>query len=95
MATEAKRYPYVIMYNDLSNVMYELTKKEFDTLAAAVAEGKNGIVIPDIGVLVLKDVRSVIRQIVEEPEATESADPPVTPEELQWIKNWRELSGEA
>lgn len=93
MATKPKTDLYVVMYKDLTNVNYELSAAEFKIFTEAIASGDKAVVLKDIGVLVLEDVRAVIKQkpIEEDPAPTPAADPSLTPEEMAWVLQYRDM----
>lgn len=93
MATKPKTDLYVVMYKDLTNVNYELSAAEFKSLSECIAAGDKSVILKDIGVLVLDDVRAVIKQkpIEEAPAPTPAADPNLTPEEMAWVQQYRDM----
>jgi hypothetical protein len=93
MATKAKTYPYAVMYNDNTHVIYELTNTSYEVLCNALTEEKRGVIIPDVGVLILDDVRAVIKQKVEveAKETTPAADAVLSPEEMAWVMQYRDM----
>lgn len=91
MATKPKTQLYMILYKDAHQLYLELTKAQVDELNDAIVEGKRGIVFPEIGALVLSDVRSVIKQNPIEPEPLpEAADPILTREEIEFVRGWKQ-----
>lgn len=93
MATKPKTRLYVVMYNDHTNINYELTAAQFKLLSEAITDGdKRGVLLEGVGVLVLEDIRAVIEQIVEEkPTPVQGADPVLSPEEIAFMEQYREL----
>lgn len=91
MATKAKTQLYMILYKDGYQLFLELTKAQFDDLNDAIVNDRRGIIFPEIGSLVLSDVRSVIRQVPAEPETLpEAADPVLSREELEFVRGWKQ-----
>lgn len=92
MATKPVTHLYVVMYKDLTNVNYELTAAQYDTICKGLIEGKAGVVLPNVGVLMLADIRAVVKQKVE-PEAppVPAADTTLSPDELAWLMQYRDM----
>jgi hypothetical protein len=94
MATKPKTHPYAVMYKDNTHVIYELTNAHYDTICKGLVENKSGVVLTDIGVLMLGDVRAVIKQKPpEETTPVTAADPTLSPEEMEWVLQYREMTG--
>jgi hypothetical protein len=94
MATKPKTYPYAVMYNDNTHVIYELTNAEFKVLSEAFEAQALSVIIEDIGILMLGDIRAVIKQKVEvekPQEVTPAADPTLSPEEMAWVMQYRDM----
>lgn len=102
MATPKKTYPYAIYYNDGSYMIYDLTQDDYDhlkkTLTHTPAFNTGGLqygspvsIELSIGLISLKDIRSVIKQKPpEKPKKNESAIPELTTEEIEWVVANRE-----
>lgn len=113
MATPKKKHPYAIYYNDGSYMIYDITQEDFDKITAcmtkAVTYSTNSLnpihslpptsVELSIGIISMKDIRSVIKQ---NPPAkvkkNEGTSPDLTEEEIEWMvankRAWREDEGE-
>lgn len=92
MATKPKTHPYAVMYKDNTHVIYELSAAEFKLLKDATVRGLYAVDLEEVGVLVLGDIRAVIKQKVEEkPSPVQGADPVLSPEELAFMEQYREL----
>lgn len=106
MATPQKKYPYAIYYNDGSYMIYDITKEDFDILCKKLTEkpafntgglqyGQAAAVELSIGVISMRDIRSVIKQNPPKPvKKNEGTAPDLTPEEIEWMvankSAWRE-----
>lgn len=90
MATKPKTHPYAIMYNDNTHVIYEITTGDYSAICMALVNEKPAVSLSsDVGVITLKDVRAVVKQKIEQEPATsinESAEPPMSAEEKEWVK---------
>lgn len=107
MATPKKKHPYAIYYNDGSYMIYDITQEDFDALSKLMRQTTNfqgGITPPSsielsIGLISLKDIRSVIKQKPpEKVKKHEGTSPDLTDEEIEWMvankRAWREEEGE-
>lgn len=88
MSARAKKL-YTVYYNDGSYLSYRLTKPEYDKLINAIVQPDSYAVGLSIGLLVVKDIRSVILQSEKPVEQNEGASPDMTPEEKSWIDSAR------
>jgi hypothetical protein len=99
MATPKKTKPYAIYYNDGSYMIYDLTQEDFDMLSTCIQDSPTSAIELSIGIIVLKDVRSVIRQKPpEKPKKNEGTAPDLTAEEIEWMAvnkaTWRDSNYE-
>lgn len=75
---------YGITYNDMSYMTVELTDDEYQAVSKGLMDGARGISMEGTGVLLLKDVRSVLKQIPL-PEENPSYTPDLSEEEQEHI----------
>jgi hypothetical protein len=94
MATPKKRKPHTFLYTDGSYITYELTREDFEQIEQKLIEGKPFASI-SIGIVGLKDIRSIIEQKeVEEQqlELDENGNPVELPildqESYDWYKQY-------
>ena len=82
---------YTVYYNDGTYLSYRLTKPEYDMIGKAVSDPNGPITAVDlsIGLLVTRDIRSVILQSEKPVEQNEGASPDMTPEEKSWVESAR------
>lgn len=77
------RNPYAIYYIDGTYMVYDLNADDYQMLSNALVDGLKAVIIKDVGVFKLMEVRSVVKQ-KPEPKAAVSAPPEMNAEEAQW-----------
>lgn len=77
---------YMISYNDLSNVLYELDEVQINMLYAAT-ERQATVIIPGLGLMVTRDIRSIVIQ-KPLPEENPSFDPDLSEAEKEHIRQF-------
>jgi hypothetical protein len=77
------------MYKDQSLYNFDLTLYAYEVLSKGLQDGKHGVILPEIGVLVLDDIRAVIKQKVKEETPVEGANPALSAEEMMWVEQYR------
>ena len=77
---------YTVYYNDGTYLSYRLAKDEYDKLTSSISLLNPIPVILTIGLLVTKDIRSVILQSEKPVEQNEGASPDMTQEEISWME---------
>lgn len=92
MATPKKKYPYAIIREDNSYNVYDLTKDDYETIKMGLFTKKSYVEI-SMGLISLKDIRSVIEQKDEpKPKKEEKeANPPMSVEEVRWYNQLKEM----
>lgn len=91
MATKPKTQLYMVQYSDGYQIFLELNAKEYSAVTEALLDGQRGIPLEDIGVFLLHDVRSIIKQKPVEPQPMpEAADPVLTREEIDYVRSWKQ-----
>ncbi len=94
MATKPKKFHFTILRDDNTYLTYDLTRKEYEDIYTALANGRAFIKV-DAGIISLKDVRHVIEvEIVEKEEENQPYTPPVSPEELEAYNKFNKLFDE-
>lgn len=83
---EAGEQLYTFYYMDGTFISYQLTDEEYERLGKAIAMSDICVMV-GVGLLVLRDIRSVVRYrgepVVEEHEG---ADPDMDEESKEWIR---------
>lgn len=93
MPSPKKRYRYTFIYTDQTYITYDLTKDDLEAIEDQLFEGRPFASIT-IGIVGLKDIRSIIEQKEPEIELDESGEPtmntvPVLDQEsYEWIKQY-------
>ena len=90
MATPKKRYSYTILYTDGTYITYELTRDDMEKIEEQLFADRSFASI-SIGIIGLKDIRSIIEQKEVEEEQQELEKPlenlPVLDQEsYEWLK---------
>lgn len=94
MATKPKKYPHTILRDDNTFLTYDLTKKEYEDIYTALANGRAFIKV-DAGIISLKDVRHVMEVEVQEEEVqTQPYTPPVSPSEQEEYNKFMKMLNE-
>lgn len=83
MAYKKVRTPYALYYNDGTYMVYEFNEDDYKSVSLALLNDQAAISIPEIGILKLGDIRSVIKQ-KPEPKVAKSAAPEMNSEEAEW-----------
>jgi len=73
------------MYNDGTSLNVVLSDTQLKGLHKNIAEDFPAVLLPEIGILVLKDIRSVI-YVPPMPEENPSFDPELTDEQKEYIR---------
>ena len=93
---KTKTYPYAVWYEDGAYMIYDLTKKDYEDLKFALFSNM-GYIELSIGVLSTKGIRSVILQREQQKQQEQQlpdADPPLSFEEWQFLKEQRRKEDE-
>lgn len=83
MAYKKVRLPYAIYYNDGTYMVYDFNEDDYKAITLAMESDRHTVVIAEVGVLKLGDIRSIIKQ-KPEPKAPKSAAPEMNSEEAEW-----------
>lgn len=74
MARKRELKSYNVIYSDGSYQTFDFTKESYTTLQDALITGNRRAIVTNFGILVLKDIRTVVEY--KEPEVKESAPEP-------------------
>lgn len=101
MPTPKKKKPYAVIREDGTYVVYDLNSDQFNAMIVAIMGEMKHVLVPDIGLIGLKDVRDVIEQREEmktkpkekekeEPKQLQSGNPEMDAMSLAWLKQQQE-----
>lgn len=87
--SKANRHPFAIYYTDGSYMVYDVTMEDYEDLKRALTF-KEDVVETTVGLIMTRDIRSVIEQRPPEKPKEATPDKPALPkltiEEARWIK---------
>ena len=83
MAYKKVRLPYAIYYNDGTYMVYEFNEDDYKAVTLDLTNEQAAVVIQDVGIFKLGDVRSIIKQ-KPEPKVAKSAAPEMNSEDAEW-----------
>lgn len=76
---------YAVMYTDGTYMTYEFTEEDYNLIALTMCSDQR-VAVTSLGILVLTDIRSIIKQKPQEqPAESESAYPNIDQESRAWI----------
>lgn len=83
MAYKKVRIPYAVYYNDGTYMVYEFNEDDYKAVSLALLNAQSAVLIQDVGIFKLGDIRSIIKQ-KPEPKAAKSAVPDMDSKDAEW-----------